>query len=360
MVFFGLTLLAGRLGLIKLNNYSQVRELHFLAGEYLFFLPFIGGFLLQSAPKLLNTKAAPSSIGLLLLATTVGGALTCPFNLPLAKLIFSLGAFSIFVALVLDLPKMDFATILRSSLYCFIGLLSFTAIPFTDSTNISQILVIIWLGPVGILLATIQQFMVGVLEGRRPTIVEATLTFILFLLSTPALLQSNPPPIARAVALLCLLNFLKSCGIITILKKGLVTRIDSQTRDYFKIAFLSGVIWLPIGALVAALLSNAKDSILHAWALGCAATLIGVVSLRLIGWGRTDLKDPYQWNGIPYVIFAWHVFVASRVSLNLLPTISREILALSAILASLIILAWGIAIIQICLQKLSRNGPSVW
>ena len=300
-----------RSGLVEVDTsvfaVRSLRELHAMMQFYLFFTPFILGFLLQSSAKLFESRIPlPRAVRLALPGTvTAAIALILWPASPLAPVIISACIWGVALAMVPHLIAAPWPIRLRFGLFAILGLLSLGIGPFTKIELPTTSLLVFWMGIVPIIFATAQQFIAGVLEGRRPTAKESLLTLLLLIVTGITLGQRDEgalqSSLSAVLALLTFLVFIYSTNATIALRR---------LNNSFGAAFVFAHIWACVGALLLAAGPLQADSVLHLWGIGYAVTLIIAVSMRLIAW-ITEVKLLSE-NSTIALLTAWQIVPALR------------------------------------------------
>lgn len=310
--------------------YSWGRETHALIQFYLFLLPFILGFYIQSTPKLFETGAPmPTWVGLSLPGTFLTAV--CIIALPgwlVGKLLISANCLLVLAAVLTQLGKTNLSICLRMGFLSVIGLLALATGPYWGFSSPVSSLLLMWLGIISIILATSQQFIAGVLGGKRASSLQNAITLTLFVLAALSL-KMQVFLGAALLATATFVNFWHSTGFYAALRRW---------REPFVLGFLGASLWAIVGTLLIAQSATQADAPLHALALGYAVTLILVVSLRLTSW-LTNYPELGAAKTIG-ILSLWHFFVIGRVFDGALQFNAQLVMATS-ICGALALLTWA-------------------
>lgn len=295
-----------RSGLVPLDlYYHPMRHTHAVLQFYLFFTPFILGFLLQSAPKLLETREPLPTFTRLAFPGTVVAAfalLVAPSSI-VGPAIVALCAWGLALALVPAIQRADWAARLRFGFFTVLGLAALGSGPFFNLTSPHAAILLFWFGIVPIIFATGQQFLSGLLSGTRPTAPASLRTLTTFLISG-FLLSSDiagKEVLASILVTLTFLSFLHSTKAWNALK---------HLPSPIAFAFATAHLWALAGGVLLAFGPEYADSVVHIWGIGYAVTLILAISLRIIAW-VTDVTLISDWL-VTLLLLLWQVVAILR------------------------------------------------
>lgn len=296
-----------RSGVVTIRpTYESMRGLHAFLQFYLFFTPFILGFLVQSAPKLFESQEPLPALVRFALPVVVFGALAKIFfpSELVPSLAIAGGLWSVAVSFVFPFSRAPWSARLRFGVFALVSLLSLGAGAFLDLGVPVHGVVLFWFGIVAIIFATGQQFIAGALQGVHPPPRWSLVTLALFGGTGVSLLsgwiEGATPVFSAVLAVLSFASFLYSTRARVILSRG---------KEPLGFAFLSAHLWAFAGACMLARGPIAADAIIHLWGVGYAATLIIAISLRLIAWitevallsDRMVMAILVAWQFVPFV-----------------------------------------------------------
>ncbi|MCO6432051.1 MAG: NnrS family protein [Deltaproteobacteria bacterium] len=317
------------------GRYHSIRWLHAFTQFYLFMTPFILGFLIQSAPKLFETgKALPKAVHLILPVTICAAviSLLAP-DMILGPVLISICCWGLALGFLPNFLSSAAIVKLRFGTPVIVGLLSLGAGVFLDLGVPINALLLFWQGIVSIILATGQQFLAGVLGGRRATPKACGSMLVLFAACAAAIvgIKNGWEGFDKAAAILA------SLTLLTFLYSTAAWSLLTRLKQPLALAFFYAHIWALIGAAMLWNTWNA-DAALHAWGIGFAFTLIIGVSLRLIEW-LTD-KSPLAGPAALILLSLWQ-FVASVRTFDSLYGFSHEVLWIGASAALIVLASWA-------------------
>ncbi|MBX7144404.1 MAG: NnrS family protein [Oligoflexia bacterium] len=346
-LLLGVPLWLMRSGIIQAHSaYQSTRNLHALVQIYFFLVPFILGFYIQSAPRIFETgEMLPRWVALTLPGSILAAVLfvLMPHAL-IPKLLLSANCFTVLAAVLLQLPKTSLEIHLRVGFFSALGLTILSCGPFWDLADSSDSLLLFWLGIVPIVLATSQQFIAGVLGGKRASPAQNAMTLVLIISSGAALL-GQLTSLFCALALGAIASFAIGTGFFSALK---------HWQEPLGLTFILSHCWAIVGILLASF--STADAALHALALGYAVTLILGVSLRLTAW-LTDTPEPSPARSIT-LLTLWQLFVFTR-SFDGTLTLSPLMTAAASLACALALSAWAIALLGRVLAALRAQLAAI-
>lgn len=270
-----------RSGIVPMHStYQSMRSLHSFVQFYLFLTPFILGFLIQSAPKLFESRTPLLPLIRKAIPAVIISALAkCFFpESPLPSIALALSLWSAAASLLPQLLNAERQIQLRFGIFVLISLISLGFGSFIDLGAPEKSLILFWFGIISIIFGTGQQFIAGALQGSRPSSRQSLTTLLLFLAAGLALYfrrDSTGDILAAGLAVLTILSFLRSTGARVLLSKA---------SDPLGFAFISAHFWALVGAVTLIGGPSRADAVLHLWGLGFAASLIIAISLRITAW----------------------------------------------------------------------------
>lgn len=323
------------------EQFVASRALHATMQFYLFLVPFILGFLIQSGSKLLEININfPKWVSLSLPCALISG-ISLIFNPEslIASLLMFFVCWLIGFALLNLTMKASWAARLRFGSFAVLGLFSLGLGAFIDLSNTIYAVSLFWFGIVSIILATAQQFIVGVIGGDRPGIKLSLAYFTTFIFTGIFLLMvaagsSSAAPLAAIFAVLTMIIFIYSTK---------AWRALSSLKESLPLAFTLAHIWAVIGSLLVFQLPHSADAVIHLWGIGYAVTLIIGISLRLVAW-ITD-TPPVNNALLIIMLVSWQVVTFVRGFYVLLPIPNQLVLA-SSIIAGIVLTVWIYALLS--------------
>ena len=310
--FFGSIILGAyvwlmRSGLLPANpQYHSLRSLHAFMQFYLFLTPFILGFLIQSAQKLFESRRPlPQAVRMALPATVLAAvALAIGPQTPLAAYLLAGSIWGVAACMIRLLILSSLPVLLRFGVLAVFGLTCRGEGVFFDLGIATQAVTLFWLGIVPIILATAQQFVVGVFGGTRPSPRASLLVLALYSTAAWVIASNDGSPASSSYAAIF--------AVATLLTFLFATRawsIYRRINEPIGVAFAFAHLWAISGAILLWQGPALSDSVLHVWGIGYALTLIIGISLRLIGWitdtqpmsNRTQIVLLAAWQVVPLV-----------------------------------------------------------
>ena len=290
----GVTIWLSKLGLYQLSNYAALRELHIVIQTYLYFgLPVLG-FVLQTAPRVLQLKVQTTVAAYLLIPLLFLG-LTFRLLMPTAAIGGVISALpfilcALFVAGAALRSKIAFRYQYAS--WLVFSLVSFSVFSFISLVNITKALLFFWFTLTPVSFMTGQQFIVSFLGGRRLDGKENFLLQVAFLVAALLLLWSD----VSSYPFLWRLSGLAVCLTLSwyTLRSGLWISALRNLKSPLGFSFFASYIWAFVGGVLLVLKGMvAADGIFHLWALGWMSTLLMAISCQIITAmsGRALLKN---------------------------------------------------------------------
>lgn len=341
-VGLGVYLWLMRSGVFEISlQFIEWKEMHSKVQFYLFFVPFILGFLVQSASKLLEVETKITHWVRLSLPLVVLSAVSL-FIAPEAiifKILISMACWLTMLSIFRLMLGASWDARFRFGCFVIIGLFCLGVGPYMALGNPLNAVTLLWLGIVSIILGTAQQFIVGVIGGIRPNIKLTILYLFAFILCgfCLALIGQGHLFFSYAASILSLLTLLTSIYAT----KG--WRAVFKLNESLPLAFVLAHLWALIGSMMLMSLPESADTVLHIWALGYATTLIIGISLRLISW--VTETDPVNERALITVLLVWQMFVIAR-GFYLYFLFSPTVVILMSLCAAGVLTFWVVAIMQ--------------
>lgn len=334
-------------GLVAISAvYQTLRSLHAFMQFYLFLVPFILGFFIQSTPKIFEARVPirPSLKVLIPLSFLAG----IPFLLTPASLIgrafLAAACWMTAVGMLPAILETTRAVKVRVGLPSLLGLLCLGAGTLVELTPV-RALILFWGGVAPIIFATAQQFIAGVLGGSRPSLPAASTNFFLYLAALFCLYLSHelervPAILSSGICLGTVLLYLRSV---------LFWRTYRRWFEPLGAAFLFAHIWAIIACVVLGTGAIYSDSVLHLFATGYAVTLIIGVSLRVIAW-VTD--TPAVNDKLLLVMLVGWQFVPLSRGLQPFLNLPSSWVLFSSVAGSLVLLLWATLVISRAMKSI--------
>ncbi|MCB0358308.1 MAG: NnrS family protein, partial [Bdellovibrionales bacterium] len=349
--FFALGYLAGFFGILYLGihlwmmlngviavrpSYAVMKSLHAHLQVYSFLGVFICGFVFQAAPKLFEAGKTTSRWCLVVPGLFLAGSM-----LHLHPTFSSLGravtAAGVTLTVVLLAPALRSRAVDPLRFIASVSLTGAFIGAFLDLTDPLAALVAIWWGWGGLILIGSQQFISGLLQGKKLRGPAGWSTAGAYTISCAALAWAYFGParwglagdIFAISATATLLLFIAT----TAMSRPVATAMRSPYGMLFTLAFA----WALCGSGMLCISERYTDLALHAWTLGWATTLLLPITVRIILFlaelpqpsGATMLTLVLVWQFVPLGRSVAHFF-------------SPEMSVVVAVAATAAYVLWGV------------------
>ena len=286
------------------TKYIDFKTLHILIQYYLVFGVFILGFTIQAGAKLLGVPKKPPIILLFPLLLMIVGT-TCWYiysGFIHALLTVSASFLMVFFYILRLYFKSGGKARFFSTFLLSFGLLSFSITPYVDLTSPTVGPCIFWLAICPFILTASEQFISGILEGKRLGKEETKILLLLFSISSlvalSGLFYSEMFRVLGCLSIVILSYYIYQVGL---LRKSAILKFTPLS-----IAVAISFIWAYIGSVLLIFGGASQaDSVFHIWTTGLGFTLILAVSCQVVGFlsGGDVLKK----KQIIFLILFWQL-----------------------------------------------------
>lgn len=333
-------------------SYLFMRQAHAEIQIFLFLGLFILGFMFQASPKLFGVPRTTSRWCLTVPALLLLGVALRLWPIidgaDYVLLTAAMAAAAVFLSPVVGGPGMCLSDPLRG--LAAISLVGAVVSPWIDIGEPVGALLVFWWAWGGFLFIGCQQFISGMLEGRKLAGRPGQFVAGLYLVSCIALAVAAWGPVRWGIAgtvfgalsLVVLLSFLWAAGAVGGLKKN--------WRSILGITFLLSFAWALAGSLMLLRGAVYVDLALHAWALGWATTLLVPISLRILSFlGEEPQPDARL---VVSLVLLWQLVPLGRTLGHML---TPQMAWVVGIAASIVYIFWGAALLPRISKILRRQ-----
>lgn len=320
-------------------NFLFIRKLHALLQINLFLGSFILGFCLHAAPKLIGSRNFANSLSILFIPSLVIGfifSMIWPDSV-IGSFLLSV-PFAIVAAFIL---RMSFSAATRGNFWLayplVYGLLVLAFIPFSDLINPQKNLNLFLLSIMQIIFATGQQFITGILSGRRlPLLFAVSVLLINILIGFLYIVDLDQNYKALVSTCICM-EF-----IIYIWGTGSHRAFKTWKNSGFALSVAAGNLWLIVSALMFVFNLVPAAYILHTLALGYALPITIVTSCRIMA-ALSGLPVINDKNLFTLIAF-WQIVPLSRLVHFVYPNASLvSLIFLITVVVLILVWSWVIS-----------------